>query len=129
MMNIEHVISQEAISPDIYGILQAFEDLCDELCVLTDRENEMLMRDNEFSDLDMSLRKISLLQTFDDKSRLVLSHLGDGLSDQVGVHRYLIQKIETLQQKLKVNTNLQLHVITQMNNSLIDYSSGRHTCH
>ncbi|MGB0719125.1 MAG: hypothetical protein ACPGRX_01545 [Bdellovibrionales bacterium] len=108
--------------------VRAFDGLCDALLELTDQENEYFMADVFYENKEISMRKIELLAVFEEQSRALFALITGDFCDHLALQAYFVEKIQLLQDKLKVNTSLQLHAMGQIQGRLMG-EEAREQCH
>lgn len=96
------------------GRIKQFSDLCDQICVITDQENQLYL-ENSFIDIqDISSHKVSLLKQFEEQTHDIFSLIKTEAPNDRALQTCLLEKVQDLQGKLKANTGLHMHVMQIM---------------
>ena len=106
--------------------LRLFFYLCDEVENFTDEENIKLLSGRIHSNFELMHQKLALFSRFENNTKKIAEDFETALAENITLQQYLLSRIETFQEKLKVNTGLQLDAL----NELTDLALGREvTCH
>lgn len=127
-MNLNNILAFSDLAGDLNAKIKGFDMLCEQLSKLTDQENSQYLSDGHANTTSLSLRKMALLEVFDDRAKEVFDGVKEQASTNAALQNYLIQKVLQLKEKLKVNTSLQLHVISEFHQNL-NGREARNICH
>lgn len=110
-MDIQTVLDMSDMNFDLKRELQSFVNLCDRLIALTEEENECLLADGAVIDKEISYQKMVLLEVFEERTSRVFERVKEEAQYNKALHALLIDRVQGFQQKLKINTDLHLHVM------------------
>lgn len=127
-MTIQDILSLSKVSPAFSARIMGFSDLCDELCHLTEQENDVFLSNDLQAGMAISWRKIALLKQFEEKTQHIFDIIKEEAPHNLALQNQLIDKIQTLQGKLKINTGLHLHIMGQLHQQTND-CEGTTQCH
>lgn len=127
-MTLNEFLSFNDLSPELCALIENFEVLCEEIGTLTDQENTNFMAGIDVRAIVISSRKEALLKSFEKRAHNIFELIKAEAPHNVTLHNYFLSRIGGLQDKLKVNTSLQMHAINQVHQDLRDEKVGG-LCH
>ena len=125
-MKIEQLLTFSDLSDELRQDIRDLFKLCDKLEELVLKENDLLMADGHEVDTQSVYLKINLLGQFEEQAPLLFERIKDEASTNYALHNKLVTRVQTLQEKLRINTGLHLHV---MHNSPIYEGGHAAICH
>ena len=115
-MNIETLLMMGQSNQILKKEILSFDTLCDELSTLTEQENHGFLSGDR--NLKVTTRKLKLLNFFEYEAPRIFNLLKEQAPHNHALHDFIIDKIQNLQDKLKVNTSLQVHAMSALQNKV-----------
>lgn len=113
----------ESLREEILGFLE----LCDDLKVLIEKENEILLCERIITDIDAIDLKAEMLDQLDSMSLSIFPKIYEEAYDNFVLYSEIIRKIRDLQRALDINTELCLHTMAAF--GPLQGRSEQVTCH
>jgi flagellar biosynthesis/type III secretory pathway chaperone len=113
-MTLDQLLAFGDVPTDLKNSFKRFHEMMEELSTLTDQENDHLMRAKKVSGKEISVRKVVLLELFERQAQKIFETLKSECPNHHALQNYFILLIQTLQNKLRVNTSLQLDAMKQL---------------
>lgn len=100
-------------SEDSRADLALFEALCDQLGALTDQENAIFLA-HDGGRCTHLREKIALLERFTYHAHDLLDTLNHAQPENIAVQGHVLEKVQLLQEKLRVNAQLHMEAISAL---------------
>ena len=127
-MTKEPVLISGDISETLSEHIVNFDVLCRRLTALTEMENMTLAADGVFADTSYSIKKNMLLRLFEKEASHVLTLISNEVPPNVDALRYFSKKLENVYNQLKINTELQVSIMSEINRTLAAQEASQ-SCH
>lgn len=130
-MDLDQILTSHPVSDAVIETSRYFDSLCSAIIRITENENSAFFADEVLVDIALSARKTALLDDFETKAEELFMILKSQAPLNVALQRYFIQRLEGLQDVLRVNTSLQLHAIQNVHAHFDDpsYVERSDSCH
>lgn len=110
-MKIDNILNISNLSPEFKKDIQSFLSLCKQLDRLTGEENDILLSEPLSLNALSAEKKIILLERFEEKIPLIFKEVQKKAPHNLALQSYLLEQVQDFQKKLKINTNLHLHMM------------------
>ncbi len=127
-MTLDEIIISGSLSEALSANIYSFDALCTRLNALTEMENMTLASDGAFADTAYSITKNMLLRTFEKQAHQMFELISNEIPPNVDALHYFSDKLENIYNQLKVNTELQLGIMREINRVLALQEAPR-SCH
>lgn len=118
MTPLEKIFESDTLPQDLMALAEYFDSLCDSLLALTEQENETFFSGDFSPAGEASARKTALLTVFEEQAEKIFEAIRDHAGHNVPLQRYFIKRLDVLQEKLRVNTSLQIHAVDQIHGQI-----------
>ncbi len=127
-MTLNELMALGNVTPELSEDMLSFEMLCRKLCETTDSENDSYMSGAIEESTAISIRKVELLEDFESRAHDIFAKIKEVAPTNFSLQAYFITAIQEVQRKLRVNTSLQLHAMTQIHQRITGQEAGE-LCH
>ena len=130
-MDLDQILMTNPVSDAVIEIARYFDSLCSAIIRITEDENNVFFSDEVLVDVALSARKGDLLDDFETKAEELFLVLKAEAPLNIALQRYFINRLEGLQDVLRINTSLQLHAIQRVHAEADGeaYREGTQQCH
>ena len=127
-MTLEEMMISGTLSQDLSVVIFDFDELCTRLTALTEMENTTLDEDGIFADTAYSVTKNILLRSFENKAGHIFDLIANEDPPNLDALHYFSNRLEHIYEKLKINTELQMGIMREINRILALQEAPK-SCH
>ncbi|MCD8566416.1 MAG: hypothetical protein LRY36_00505 [Alphaproteobacteria bacterium] len=110
-MNIETIMKLDHMSESLKEDVRAFVSFCVKLDEIAQQETDAILSRKRLDKMTISREKVEMLESFEHEAQRIFARIEADAPHNLALQNALLAEIKSLQNTLKVNTGLHLHMI------------------